>query len=242
MMTHWDVPYLVALPASGLLAAAVGVMIGLPALRLTPLYIAMVTFGFGQAVQYLAINWIDLTRGPNGMTVPPIAFLGFDATSESLMVACGLVCAALFWMSWNIRRTRMGRAFMAIRESAIAAQSAGVPLSRCKTIAFGISAFYGGIAGGLYAAVSGFINPDAFTFGVSMSYVAMSVIGGIGTLSGPLIGALLLTLLPEFLRSFAEYREVLTGVTLLAFLVLMPGGLVGLAQRWAVHARGSTAP
>jgi branched-chain amino acid transport system permease protein len=242
MMTHWDVPYLIALPASGLLAAAVGVVIGLPALRLSPLYIAMVTFGFGQAVQYLAINWIDVTRGPNGMTAPPIAFLVFDATSESLMVVCGLVCAALFWMSWNIRRTRIGRAFMAIRESAIAAQSAGVPLSRYKTIAFGISAFYGGIAGGLYAAVSGFVNPDAFTFSVSMSYVAMSVIGGIGTLSGPLIGALLLTLLPEFLRSFAEYREVLTGVTLLAFLVLMPGGLVGLMQRWTMRTHKSAAP
>jgi len=179
MMVHWDVPYLIALPAGALVSVVVGVVIGLPALRLSPLYIAMVTFGFGQAVQYLAINWIELTRGPNGITVPPIAFLGLDASSESLMLVTGIVCAALFWLSWNIRRTRMGRAFMAIRESAIVAQSAGVPLSRYKTIAFGISAFYGGIAGGLYAAISGFVNPDAFTFGVSMSYVAMSVIGGI---------------------------------------------------------------
>jgi branched-chain amino acid transport system permease protein len=237
MMVHWNVPYLAALPAGALLSVVVGVAIGLPALRLSPLYIAMVTFGFGQAVQLLAINWIDLTRGPNGMAVPPIDFFGIDATPESLMLVTGIVCAVLFWLSWNLRRTRIGRALMAIRESAIAAQSAGIPLSRYKCIAFGISAFYGGIAGGLYAAVAGFINPDAFTFGVSMSYVAMSVVGGIGSLAGPLIGACVLTLLPEFLRSFAEYKEVLTGLTLLAFLVLMPGGLVGLVARWRAHGR-----
>ena len=97
--------------------------------------------------------------------------------------------------------------------------------------AFAISAFYGGMAGGLYAAVSGFINPDAFTFGVSINYVTMNVVGGLGTLSGPLIGALLLTLLTELLRPFAEYKEFLTGIVLLAFLVLMPSGLIGLGRR-----------
>jgi branched-chain amino acid transport system permease protein len=239
MMVHWGMPYLIALPAGALLSVAVGVIIGLPALRLSPLYIAMVTFGFGQAVQYLAVNWIDLTRGPNGIAVPPIEFLGFEATSEALMLVSGAICAALFWLSWNIRRTRMGRALMAIRESPIAAQSVGISLSRYKTIAFGLSAFYGGVAGGLYAAASGFVNPDAFTFGVSMSYVAMNVVGGIGSLIGPLIGAFILTLLPELLRSFAEYKEVLTGMILLAFLVLMPHGLAGLKLRLLLPARRS---
>ena len=231
MMVHWGVPYLIALIHGALLSVVVGVIIGLPALRLSPLYIAMVTFGFGQAVQYLAINWIELTRGPNGIAVPPIEFLGYDATSEALMLVSGAICAALFCLSWNIRRTRMGRALMAIRESPIAAQSAGISLSRYKTIAFGLSAFYGGVAGGLYAAASGFVNPDAFTFGVSMSYVAMNVVGGIGTLIGPLIGACILTLLPELLRSFAEYKEILNGMILLAFLVLLPHGLAGLKPR-----------
>jgi branched-chain amino acid transport system permease protein len=238
MMVHWGAPYLIALPAGALLSVVVGILIGIPALRLSPLYIAMVTFGFGQAVQYLAINWIDLTRGPNGIAVPPIDFFGIDGTSEVLMLATGLIAAALFWLSWGIRRTRMGRAFMAIRESPLAAQSVGISLSRYKTIAFAISAFYGGIAGGLYAAASGFVNPDAFTFGVSMSYVAMNVIGGIGSLVGPLIGACILTLLPEFLRAFAEYKEVLTGIILLAFLVLMPAGLVGLNLSRLMPARG----
>jgi branched-chain amino acid transport system permease protein len=231
LMLHWDVPYLVALPIGAAAAALAGVVIGIPALRLSPLYIAMVTFGFGQAVNYLVVNWIELTRGPNGMTVPEIVVLGSALSPQSIFLLVVIVFAALLWLSWNIRRTRMGRAFMAVRESTIAAQSMGVPVARYKTVAFGISSFYGGLAGGLYAAVSGFINPDAFTFGVSISYVTMNVVGGLGTLSGPLIGALLLTLLTEMLRSFAEYKEFLTGIVLLLFLVLMPSGLIGLGQR-----------
>jgi branched-chain amino acid transport system permease protein len=231
LMLHWDVPYLVALPIGAVAAALAGVVIGIPALRLSPLYIAMVTFGFGQAVNYLVVNWIELTRGPNGMTVPEIVVLGSALSPQSIFLLVVIVFAALLWLSWNIRRTRMGRAFMAVRDSTIAAQSMGVPVARYKTVAFGISSFYGGLAGGLYAAVSGFINPDAFTFGVSISYVTMNVVGGLGTLSGPLIGALLLTLLTEMLRSFAEYKEFLTGIVLLLFLVLMPSGLIGLGQR-----------
>jgi ABC-type branched-subunit amino acid transport system permease subunit len=237
LMLHWDVPYLFALPAGALAAALAGVAIGIPALRLSPLYIAMVTFGFGQAVNLLVINWIELTRGPNGMAVPEITVLGEVASSRDVFILVAVLFAALFWLSWNIRRTRLGRAFLAVRDSTIAAQSMGIPVARYKTIAFALSAFYGGLAGGLYAEVSGFINPGAFTFGVSISYVTMCVVGGFGTLIGPFIGALLLTLLPEFLRSFAEYKEFLTGIILLAFMVLLPSGLVGLTRRLAAALR-----
>jgi branched-chain amino acid transport system permease protein len=233
LMLHWDVPYLVALPIGAVAAAVAGVVIGVPALRLSPLYIAMVTFGFGQAVNYLVVNWIELTRGPNGMTVPAITVLGSVVSPQGIYLIIVIVFAALLWLSWNIRRTRMGRAFMAVRDSTIAAQSMGIPVAHYKTIAFGISSFYGGMAGGLYALASGFVNPDAFTFYVSISYVTMNVVGGLGTLSGPLIGALLLTVLTELLRSFAEYKEFLIGIVLLSFLVLMPSGLVGVVLRAA---------
>jgi branched-chain amino acid transport system permease protein len=237
LMLHWEFPYLVALPIGAVTAALAGVVIGVPALRLSPLYIAMVTFGFGQAVNYLAVNWIELTRGPNGMTVPEITLFGSSVSSQGIFLIIVLMFAALLWLSWNIRRTRIGRAFMAVRDSTIAAQSMGVPVARYKTIAFGISSFYGGVAGGLYAAASGFINPDAFTFGVSINYVTMNVVGGLGTLSGPLIGALVLTVLTELLRSFAEYKEFLNGIVLLLFLVLMPSGLVGVGRRTAAMLR-----
>ena len=193
LMVHFDVPYPLALLIGAVAAAFAGVVIGVPALRLSPLYIAMVTFGFGQAVNYLVVNWIELTRGPNGMTVPEITLLGSPVSPQGIFLMVVLVFAALLWLSWNIRRTWMGRALMAVRDSTIAAQSMGVPVAYYKTVAFGISAFYGGLAGGLYAAASGFINPDAFTFAVSVNYVTMNVVGGLGTLSGPLIGALLLT-------------------------------------------------
>jgi branched-chain amino acid transport system permease protein len=231
LMVHFDLPYLLALPIGAVAAAVAGVVIGVPALRLSPLYIAMVTFGFGQAVNYLVVNWIELTRGPNGMTVPETTMFGSAVSPQGIFLMVVIVFAALLWVSWNIRRTWMGRALMAVRDSTIAAQSMGIPVARYKTVAFGISALYGGLAGGLYAAVSGFINPDAFTFGVSISYVTMNVVGGLGTLSGPLIGALLLTLLAELLRPLAEYREFLTGIVLLLFLVLMPSGLMGLGRR-----------
>ena len=231
LMVHANVPYLIALPIGAVAAAVAGVVIGVPALRLSPLYIAMVTFGFGQAVNYLVVNWIELTRGPNGMTVPEITLFGSALSPQGIFLLVVIVFAVLFWLSWNIRRTRLGRALLAVRESTIAAQSMGVPVAHYKTVAFGISAFYGGLAGGLYAAASGFINPDAFTFGVSISYVTMNVVGGLGTLAGPLIGAALLTLLAELLRPFAEYREFITGIVLLLFLVLLPGGLMGLGRR-----------
>jgi ABC-type branched-subunit amino acid transport system permease subunit len=237
LMLHWDIPYLVALPLGAVAAALTGVAIGVPALRLSPLYIAMVTFGFGQAVNYLIVNWIEVTRGPNGITVPEVTWLGAAMSADGLFALVVGLFAVLFWLSWNIRRTRLGRAFMAVRDSTIAAQSMGIPVARYKTIAFGLSAFYGGVAGGLYAAVSGFINPEAFTFGVSISYVTMCVVGGLGTLIGPLVGALLLTLLPELLRPLAEYKEFMTGIILLAFMVLMPGGLVGLIGRIADPSR-----
>jgi branched-chain amino acid transport system permease protein len=228
-MLHLDVPYLVALPLGAVAAAIAGIVIGVPALRLSSLYIAMVTFGFGQAVNLLVLNWTDLTRGPNGLTVPPIDMFGAPLTSRGLFLLITVVFALVSFICWNIRRTFIGRAFIALRGSTIAAQSVGVPVAAYKTIAFGISALFGGLAGGLYAALSGFINPDSFTFGISVLYVVMAVVGGIGTLAGPIVGAVLLTALPEFLRAFAQYKEFITGVILLACMVLMPGGLVGLA-------------
>lgn len=231
LMLHFEVPYLVALPFGAIAAAVAGAVIGLPALRLSPLYIAMVTFGFGQAVLFLIINWIDVTRGPNGIGVPEIDLLGHPLTRSTLFLFVAAVTAVMIWLAWNIRRTFLGRAFMAVRDSSIAAQSMGVPVSAYKTFAFAISAFYGGIGGGLFAAVSGFINPEAFTFFVSINYVTMNVVGGIGTLAGPIIGAVLLTILPEMLRGFSEYKEFLTGIILLFCMVLMPTGLTGLGQR-----------
>jgi branched-chain amino acid transport system permease protein len=173
-----------------------------------------------------------VTGGPNGVPVPPATLFGEDLTNVALYFLTAAGCFASIWLASNIARSRLGRAFIAIRQSEIAAQSMGVPIALYKTTAFAVSAMFGGLAGGLYALGSGYVNPDAFVFLVSIMYVTMCVAGGLGTIAGPLVGAALLTFLPELLRPFAEYKEFLSGLILLAFLILMPHGLVPLIAAW----------
>lgn len=246
LMVRLDASYWLAVPAGALLAGVVGYAIGLPALRLSPLYISMVTFGFGQIVSYVSLNWLALTNGPNGIAVPPVVLFGEDVLPHAFYYVVAGAFLLLLWVCRNLAASRVGRAFVAVRDGEIAAQSMGVHLARYKTIAFAVGAFYGGASGGLYAGLSGYVNPDAFVFGVSILYLTMNVVGGMGTVSGPVLGALLFTVLPETLRGFAEYKEFLSGALLLAFLVFLPRGLVGsiarLAPRWLAAGRPSDRP
>jgi ABC-type branched-subunit amino acid transport system permease subunit len=237
-------PLWIVMPVSALVAAFVGCLIGIPALKLNPLYISMVTFGFGQVVSYVTLNWIALTNGPNGLTVPPAELFGYVFSPESFYYPIALCFALMLWIARNLVRSRMGRAFIAIRDGELAAQAMGIHLAKYKTVAFAVGAFYGGLAGSLYAGLSEFVNPDAFVFSVSILYLTMNVVGGIGTLAGPVVGAVVFTVLPELLRPFAEYKEFIAGALLLAFLVFLPTGIVGLARgirlrRWR---RAPTAP
>lgn len=229
LMTKLSVPFWVTLPIGGFLAALCGVVIALPALKLSHLYVSMVTFGFGQVVGLIALNWVDLTNGPNGLAVPFVSAGAYLFSSDSFYYVIAAVFLALFWIAANVVQSRVGRSFLAIRESETAAEAMGVYLTKYKTIAFGVGAFYGGIAGSLYAGLSNFVNPDAFVFLVSVLYLTMNVVGGMGSLSGPVVGATIFTILPEALRTFAEYKEFLSGLILLVFLVFFPQGLVGMA-------------
>ncbi len=228
LMTRLGLAYWLTLPIGGALAALFGFLIGLPALRLSPLYIGMVTFGFGQAIGFVALNWVGLTNGPNGIAVPPIVLGRLVLGPDSFYYVIVGVFLLLFWIARNLVGSRVGRCFLAIRESETAAEAMGVHLVRYKTMAFAVGAAYGGVAGSLYAGLSQFVNPDAFVFLVSVLYLTMNVVGGMGTLGGPLLGALLFTVMPELLRAFAEYKEFLSGALLLTFLVFFPAGLVGI--------------
>jgi branched-chain amino acid transport system permease protein len=228
LMTKLGVTYWLALPLGGTLAALAGFLIGLPALRLSHLYIGMVTFGFGQAIGFVALNWVALTNGPNGIAVPPITVGSFMFTPDTFYYVIAAVFLALFWIARNLVTSRVGRSFLALRESETAAEAMGVNLVRYKTMAFAVGAAYGGVAGGLYAGLSQFVNPDAFVFLVSVLYLTMNVVGGMGTLAGPVLGAVIFTVMPELLRAFAEYKEFLSGALLLGFLVFFPRGLVGI--------------
>jgi branched-chain amino acid transport system permease protein len=234
LIVNYDLPFWTALALGAFLSAAFGYLLGVPALRLGPLYVSMVTFGFGLVVVIILQNWYDLANGPNGMAVPPPAIFGYELFPRQFHIPIVLVAAGLFLLARNIVDSRHGRAFIAIRENEPAARAMGINLAHYKTVAFAVGAFYAGISGGLFAGLSQFVNPDAFVFPVSILYVTMGILGGIGSLAGAALGGLMLTVLPELLRGAAEYKDFVTGFLLLVLLIFLPKGLVGALQKSTV--------
>jgi branched-chain amino acid transport system permease protein len=237
LTVHLGVSYWVAVTVGAVVAGVVGFLIGLPALRLRPLYLAMVTFSFGQVVVLIVLNWLPVTHGPNGLRIPPPALGGLELETRRFHYVVVIASALLVLVGRNIIDSRLGRAFLALRESEVAARAIGVNVAQTKTTAFALSAVYAGLAGGLYLGLAQFINPDAFVFGVSITYLTMNVIGGMGTIAGSVIGSAIFTLLPEVLRGFTTYREFISGALLLTFLIFVPGGMVSLVPRLAALGR-----
>lgn len=231
LMTHLGVSYFLAILLASAIAATCGIIIAIPSLRLSSLYIAMITFGFGQAVNLVLMNWLELTRGPNGLAVPPIQVFGHEV--QPVLMYYFLIGAFLcaLWISWNLLSSRFGRALLALKGNEAAAESMGIPVARYKIAAFALGALFGGLSGSLYVGVSDFINPYAFSFEVSIAYLTMSVVGGLGVFWGPVFGASLLTVLPELLRPVAEYKELVFGSLLLIFLIVMPEGIAPMIGR-----------
>ncbi len=225
--TRWPgVPVPVTLLAAALVTAAVGLALGVPCLRLEGLYLAMATLAFGFVVVEVIMNLDWLTRGNDGLRVPAARLgpwqLATDVARYYLVLAVG---AAMVWAALNIARTRTGRALLAIRESEVAAQASGVHLARYKTLAFVISAVYTGVAGGLFAFVVGFLSPDAFDVFLSVDFVAMIIVGGLGSVPGSVVGAAVLTVLNDSLAGFQTYRPLIFGAILVASMLFMPGGI-----------------
>jgi len=219
-------PVPLTLLVAGLATALVGLALGIPCLRLEGLYLAMATLAFGFVVTEAITNLDWLTRGNDGLRVP-LARLGpwtldTDAARYYLAVA---VAAAMILAALNVAATRTGRAFLAIRTSEIAAQASGINAAAYKTIAFVLSAFYTGVAGGLFAFVVGFLSPDAFDVFLSVDYVAMIIVGGLGSVPGSIAGAALLTVLNDSLAGFQSYRPLIFGTLLILSLLFMPGGV-----------------
>jgi ABC-type branched-subunit amino acid transport system ATPase component/ABC-type branched-subunit amino acid transport system permease subunit len=238
LMVKLGVSFWVALPVAGLAAAGCGVLLGLPSLKLGPLHVAMVTFGFGWVIVLVAQNWLDLTNGPNGLNVPPPRAFGTELHPSGFHVAVVAITVGLFVLARNLVASVHGRAFQAIRESEMAAQAMGVDLGFYKTLAFALGALYAGLSGALFAGLSHFVNPDAFHFGVSILYVTVAILGGMGYLAGAAIGGVLMAVLPEVLRGTGELKDLLTGALLLLLLIFLPRGLAGLVDRrgWLARA------
>jgi branched-chain amino acid transport system permease protein len=212
----------IAIVAGGLSAGIAGYLVGLPSLRLRGDYLAIVTLGFGEIIRIIFLN-MEALGGARGLP-------GIPRASDFFWV---YLCAFLTFVTLHrLIRSSTGRAILALRDDEIAAEAMGVRVSHYKVVAFMISAFFAGIAGGLFAHYQGFVDPNSFGFTQSVEMVIMVVIGGMGSLSGSVVGALLVTVLPELLRVFDRYRMVVFPLLLIITMLLRPMGLLGHREIW----------
>lgn len=234
-------PFLVSAPVAMVLAGIAGVVIGLPALRLTGIYLAIATLSFGFIVEEVLARWESVTGGNSGKTVSSVKLLTGKLDGEMPFYYLCLACVILIaWCCYNLLRSPTGRAFIAIRDSEISAQSMGVNLARYKTLSFALSAAITGLAGTLYAHQIKFISPEQFTLFASIEYLMMIVIGGMGSLHGAVFGAVFLIVLPEMITLVKDYlppvvaeqtglKTTIFGIIMIFFVLFEPMGLYG---RW----------
>ena len=206
-----------ALLIGGIVAAAFGVIIGVPALRLKGDYLAILTLGFGEIIRVLILA-TPFTGGAAGLSGIPLL-----TTFTYVFIVAILTVAVIF----AFIHSRHGRAVIAIREDEIAAEAAGIHTTYYKLLAFVLAAFFAGIAGGLYAHHIGVLDPSKFDFNYSVEILIMVVLGGMGSITGSVVAAIVLTLLPELLRGFSEYRMLIYSIILICVMLFKPSGLLG---------------
>lgn len=211
---------------AGIFTGIIGFFLGIPILRLKGFYIAMATLAFGVVVSEVILQWSSLTGGDDGFSVPTARIAGFAFDSDfKLFYLIIPVTIIMTILAKNLVNGYIGRAFIALRESEVAAQTIGIDLAKYKTIAFAISAFYTGVAGGLFAYLITFLSPDAFTIELSMDFIAMIVIGGMGSILGSIIGAVILTGMQQILAGLLDLQILIFGLSLIIFMIFMPGGI-----------------
>lgn len=261
LMSKAGLDFWLAVPVAGLVSAVTGCLLGLPACRLRGPYLAIATIGFGMAIPSLIRNWerlsdevcrlIDQSWGLQlawlqdtklifnsamGLKVPtPTWGFGVSYRFDSDLKIYYLylpVVVVLTAITVHLATSRVGRAFRAIGDSETAAQAVGISLIRYKTASFALSAFYAGIAGGMYALLVGHISPDDFDLVMSIQFLTMIVVGGLGSIGGSIAGAILLTILPITLSSVKNLNMIVYGAALIVAAMLLPGGLAGLAREF----------
>ena len=230
---------LAGLLASMALSGAVALVVGYPTLRLRGHYLAMATFALGLIAYELSIEWTGITQGYMGYAgIPPLGVAGWELDGErGQLVALILFMLAGVWVAGRIRASRFGRALRAIAGSEQAAVALGIPVARYKLAAFVIAAMYASVAGSLLAHFVGFISPEIFGLPMVVLGFTMLYLGGIGTIWGPVLGAVVASLLPELFRGLKEVQDIAYSAVLILMLIFLPGGLAGLIARWSRPAR-----
>jgi len=242
---HWNLPFLLVIPAAGLITALVGMIFGVPSLRLKGLYLAVATLAAHFVIEFGISHWESMTGGVNGISIPaPKAGPLVLASDRQLYLLALPVAAGLLLFARNLFRTKVGKAFVAIRDQDISSEVMGVNVFRYKLLSFAVSSFYVGVAGSLLAYQARIISPENFPISVAIDQLGMIIIGGLGSLLGSVFGAVFITLLPELLRLvtgalsstfpelttlFASVKMGVFGLAIVLFLIFEPDGM---AARW----------
>jgi branched-chain amino acid transport system permease protein len=230
MIDRWSVGYLWTIPAAGIVCLVVGFLFGRPALRLEGLYLALATFSLALAVPQILKYFEHWTGGSQGIVLSkPQAPFGLPLTEDQWLYFLTLaITIALFWLAWNLLRGRVGRAIVAIRDNHIAAEAMGVDNALYKSVVFGVSAAYTGVAGALSAVAIAFVAPDSFNVFLSITLLTGIVIGGFATISGAIYGALFIQFVPNWAQDISKAAPwAIFGVFLIVFMYVMPRGIAG---------------
>jgi branched-chain amino acid transport system permease protein len=221
-------PFLLILAIGAGLAALAGVLLGIPVLRLRGDYLAIVTLGFGEIIRVLMNNLDWMTNGPQGIArIDEASLFGWRVSTpvDYLYLLVGLAVLTFLFV-WRLQESALGTALAAVREDQDAARGCGIDTTGVKLIAFATSATIGGVGGVVFASMQRFVSPESFTFWESLSIVLVVVVGGLGNPFGVMLGAGLLVLVPELLRAYADYRQLLFGVALVLVILARPMGLI----------------
>ena len=230
LQVHLDVPFAIALCAATVGVMGVGTLMVLPALRLSGIHLAIATLAIAQAVHWVLVNWTSVTFGSGGFRAPAIRLFGLDKTETAFLVA--LVSTTIcYLLVRQLLRTSFGRRFIAVRDNAVAAAANGVNVTAVKTMAFALSAAIAAFAGGLYSALLGFVAPESFNLEQMILMKIMTVVGGLGTMVGAVIGPALVIVLQEQLRESQGWLEIIFGSMLIGFVLFLPSGLAPLLKR-----------
>ena len=230
--TRMNVNFIVSAVFAGLVASLFGLLLSLPTSRLSGMYLALVTMGFSEIIRVIALNWTSVTGGAYGVkNIPNPEFFGSKivSTRQYYYLILAMLLIVLFAV-YRIIHSRIGRAWISIRENPDAASSLGIDITRYKGLNFMVSAFVIGLGGAFMAYYYRYISSDMFTIAAGHEVLAMVVLGGMGTMSGPLVGALVINLLTEAFRFADEYRMVCYAVLIIAMMWIRPQGLVGASE------------
>lgn len=248
LITEVGCPFSLSIICAGLVAALCGIIVGIPSLRIKGFYLMVATVAFQLVIEYIVVHWDDVTRGIRGIELPTPHLFGFSLeTNQAFFLFLFILAVIMMWGAKNITRSKIGRAFIAVRDNDVSAEIIGISIFRYKLLSFAISAFYAGVAGALYAALFRTAVPEDYFFINSIILLAMVLIGGLGRLVGTVLGVIFITLVPVLLDLIVSYiarvydpnvtmllgpmKEFVFGGFIILFIIFEPEGLVGVWER-----------